>query len=163
MSIQAKELIENHPLFQGLNTDEINALIATCCFKNYVYGEQLFLQGEPASNCYLIIHGHVAIESKIPDVEPVNIQTIEKGDILGWSWLFPPYTWHFDARAIDSTSTLVLSGKALHELIKENKSTGLLLMTRFSSIMMARLQETRLQLLNLYGSFQLADIVHSSS
>ena len=50
--------------------------------------------------------GRVAIASITPHEGPLTIQSVGDGDLLGWSWLVPPYRWHFGARAIEATQSL---------------------------------------------------------
>jgi hypothetical protein len=85
-------------------------------------------------------------------MEPMTIDTLEDGDVLGWSWLFPPHKWNFDSRAIALTRALVLDAKCLSGKCEEDHHLGYEMMRRFSAIMVDRLKATRLQLLDLYGS-----------
>jgi CRP/FNR family transcriptional regulator, cyclic AMP receptor protein len=71
--------------------------------------------------------------------------------VLGWSWLFPPYRWHFDASASAETSAVVLDGACLRGKCEDDASLGYRLMKRFAQLIQQRLQETRLQLLDVYG------------
>ena len=71
--------------------------------------------------------------------------------LLGWSWLFPPYQWHFDARALELTRTTALDGQCLRIKCEEDHELGYRLGQRFAHVMMQRLQATRLQLLDVYG------------
>ena len=75
-----------------------------------------------------------------------------RGEVLGWSWLFPPYRWAFDARVLNPTEAFVLEGEALRKCMNEDHDLGFRMMTRFSGLIAARLQATRLQLLDLYAS-----------
>jgi CRP-like cAMP-binding protein len=68
------------------------------------------------------------------------------GDVLGWSWLFPPYLWHFDARAATPTTAIFFYGTRLRELCDENHDLGYELMKRVSEIVIKRLQATRREL-----------------
>jgi len=45
--------------------------------------------------------GQIALESG-RDAEAASlIQWIGANEVLGWSWLFPPYYWHFSARVVE--------------------------------------------------------------
>ena len=80
------------------------------------------------------------------------IRSREAGEILGWSWLVPPYRWHFDARAVELTRAIALDGKCLREKCEEDHDLGYEVMRRFVVIIAQRLEETRLQLLDVYGN-----------
>ena len=75
------------------------ALIAGCAATSALRaGEALFREGEPADTFYLCVTGAVALEVHAPGGPPLVIETLHEGDTVGWSWLFPPYRWHFDGR-----------------------------------------------------------------
>ena len=69
--------------------------------------------------------------------------------MLGWSWLFPPYYWHFDARAIEPTDAVFFYGTRLREQSEEDPAFGYELMKRVAAIVIKRLQTTRMQVLQL--------------
>jgi len=74
--------------------------------------------------------------------------------VFGWSWIFPPYRWHYDARALELTRTLVMDGQCLREKIEKDKVLGYELMRRFAQVMKDRLEATRLQLVDIYKNPQ---------
>ncbi len=78
-------------------------------------------------------------------------QTVAEGDVLGWSWLFPPYRWVFDAQALELTRALVFDGTCLRGKCEDDHNLGYELMKRFAHVVVQRLQATRLQLLDVYG------------
>jgi len=113
--------------------------------------EFLYREGDEANNFFVLREGKVAIEAFSPKRGAITIQTLTAGDVLGWSWLFPPYHTHFGARAIEPTRALCLDGKCLRNKCEEDHDLGYELMKRFSEVMIQRLQATRLQLLDIYG------------
>lgn len=110
-------------------------------------GEVIFREGEPANRFYVIRQVKVALESGRRDAAPVLIQHVGAGDVLGWSWLFPPYYWHFDARAVEPTSAIFFYGTRLREKSEESPDLGYELMKRMVAIIIHRFQATRQQLL----------------
>jgi hypothetical protein len=94
----------------------------------------------------------VQLEIFAPGRGAVTIQTVDEGDVVGWSWLFPPFRWHFDARALDSVRAVAFDGACLRDKCDDDHSLGYELLRRFSPVMLARLQATRLQLLDVYGN-----------
>ena len=80
------------------------------------------------------------------------IQSLKEGEVLGWSWMIPPYKWHFDARAFDLTRAIALDGACLREKCEEDHDLGYELMSRFALIIAQRLEATRLQLMDIYGN-----------
>lgn len=112
-------------------------------------GETIFREGDVANRFYLIQEGSVALESRSREREPIHIQTIGAGDVLGWSWLFPPYLWHFDARAIDPVKVLFVYGSRMREHCEADHDFGYELVSRMAEVMMRRLQATRWQLFEI--------------
>ena len=111
----------------------------------FTAGQVIFRKGETANRFYLIERGKVALESSVGD-EVVKIDEVGSGDLLGWSWIFPPYVWHFDARAIESTTAIFLYGTILREYCEADPALGYELFKRMSEVMMRRLQAARVKL-----------------
>jgi CRP-like cAMP-binding protein len=146
-----KELISEHPFFKGLDEQYLDVIAACAHNVRFLAGEYVIREGGEANEFYLIRHGKISLEAFLPGQGAITIQTIQEGDVLGWSWLFAPYRWHFDARAVELTRAIAFDGRCLREKSEEDKALGYELMKRFSYIMVQRLQATRLQLLDVYG------------
>jgi CRP/FNR family transcriptional regulator, cyclic AMP receptor protein len=139
------------PLFQGLTPDELG-LIAGCGSNvRFGDGELLFREGDDASTFFLLRHGSVALEMFVPGRGPVTIETLEAGEVVGWSWLFPPHRWHFDARALSLVRATSFDGGCLRGKCEADPRLGYDLMSRFAQVIVDRLQWTRLRLLDVYG------------
>ncbi len=80
------------------------------------------------------------------------IETIEAGEVIGWSSLFSPYRWHFDARALTTIRATAFDGACLRGKCDDDPALGYALMSCFARIMIERLQWTRLRLLDVYGN-----------
>jgi CRP/FNR family cyclic AMP-dependent transcriptional regulator len=144
-------ILKDVPLFNGLSAEALE-LIAGCGANiHFREGETIFREGDPADTFFVVRHGSVALELFVPARGPVTIETIESGDVVGWSWLFPPYRWHFDARALVDTRATVFAGACLRGKCDDDPRLGYDLMTRFAQVMMERLQWTRIRLLDVYG------------
>ncbi len=144
-------ILAQHPFFQDIEPSH-RQLMASCASNTrFPAGADLFCEGTAANQFYLVRHGRVALQVFIPGQGRVTIETIQAGDVLGWSWLFPPYRWHFDAQALALTRVIAFDGDCLRTKCDEDPNLGYVLMQRFAQIMMQRLQATRLQLLDVYG------------
>ena len=144
-------LLAEHPFFEDLESKYVQ-IIADCA-SNVVFqeGEQIFREGDDANSFYVIRQGKVALEIFVPRRGPVNILSVEDGDVVGWSWMFPPYKWHFDARAMELTRAAAFDARCLRGKLDEDPQLGFELMKRFASVMLDRLNISRLQLLDIYG------------
>lgn len=147
-----QRILAEHPFFQGLADDHL-ALI-TGCAKNarFVAGTLIFKEGDPADTFYLIRHGGVLLELDHPGRDPLVIDSLKEGQVLGASWLFPPYRWMFDAHARTLVRALAIDGKCLRTKCDAMPELGYELMKRFSQEFVSRLHHSRLQLLDMYGT-----------
>ncbi len=112
--------------------------------------ELIFRETDIASRWYLIQHGRVALEAHVPEAGEMIIQTLGAGDVLGWSWLFPPYRLHFQARALERTQAICLDAAHLLVASEKDHDFGFDLMKRVSQVLMERMQATRQKLLEAY-------------
>jgi CRP/FNR family transcriptional regulator, cyclic AMP receptor protein len=147
-----ERILSDHPFFQGLEPAQLATLVGCASNVTFDAGGFIFRAGEPAERFFMVRHGTVAVEIYAPGRGPVTIETVSGGEVLGWSWLFSPYRWHFDARATTLVRALALDGACLRGKCERDATLGYLMMRRFASVMVARLEATQLQLLDLYGS-----------
>ena len=143
-------LVANHPLLAGLPVDM--AALVTGCARNVAVkpGEFLLVEGEAAKALYLLRRGRVSLEVRAPGRKPLAIETLGPGDGLGWSWLFPPYRWQFDARATEPVGAIAVDAFCLRSKAEADPLFGYQLMQRFASVIRDRLDAIQLRLLDLY-------------
>jgi CRP/FNR family transcriptional regulator, cyclic AMP receptor protein len=138
--------IAGHRLFKDLAPRYLGLLAEVAMFKEFAADELIFREGDPANRFYVILEGEVALESVAQNRPPVLLQTIGRDDVLGWSWLFPPYYWHFDARALQPTKAIFFYGTWLRENCERDHDFGYEMIKRMSDVMIERLQATRRKL-----------------
>jgi CRP/FNR family transcriptional regulator, cyclic AMP receptor protein len=151
-TIQGLErMLSEHPCCRGLSETDLQLI--TGCAKNLRIdpGDYLFHEGDDADWFYIVRHGRVALEVAVPGRVPVVIQTAGEADVVGWSWFFPPYRWHFDCRAVELTRATALSSACLRRKCEEDPRFGYELLKRLGQIMVEQLETTRLQLIDVYG------------
>jgi CRP/FNR family transcriptional regulator, cyclic AMP receptor protein len=140
-----------HPFLAGMNRTQL-ALLRDCAMAtHFKKGETILLEGEFANRFYLVESGNVMLESCDGFSGPLVIETIGPGDLLGWSWMFPPYVWQFTARAVAPTTALFFYGTILREYCEKDHSLGYELFKRMSAVMMKRLQAARKKMLCLHA------------
>ncbi len=147
------DLLRAHPFVQGLAPGLLDRMSE--CIEGTVEwkpDQVIFREGGTADSCFLVLSGDVALEVHSPGRPPRIIQTVGSGEVLGWSFLFEPYRWAFDARALNASSALVLDGVKMRNCAADEPEYGLQLMTRFAGLVIERLQATRLQLMDLYAN-----------
>jgi len=145
-------LIRDQPFFQGLEQRHI-AFLAGCAREApFDEGRIIFREGEAANEFYLIREGLVSIEAIVPHKGAMTVQTVGAGEMLGWSWLFSPYRWRFQARTQKATQALLFDGKCLRSKCEQDHDLGYELLKRFSRVLTERLEATRVQLLDVYSA-----------
>jgi CRP/FNR family transcriptional regulator, cyclic AMP receptor protein len=146
-----EQLLAEAPAFDGMSEEHL-ALIAGCAQnKTFTDGEYLMREGDPADTFFVIRHGRVAMEIFVPQRGGVTIETIDDGDLLGWSWLVPPFRQHLDARALGNVHTVTFDAACLRGKSDTDPVLGYELMRRFIPVIVERLQATRVRLLDVYG------------
>jgi len=146
-----ESILAEHPFFKGLEPRYMQLITGCASNVRFTSGEYIFREGERAEHFYIIREGKIALETHDAQRGRVIIETIEAGEVLGWSWLFPPYHWHFSARAVKETRAIALDGACLRAKGEAYHDLGYELAMRVARIIMERLQATRLQLLDVYN------------
>lgn len=152
MSIkEIDSLLREHPFFKGMAEDHIQILAGCASNVNFKKEEVIFRQNEKADTFYIIKEGRVSVDI-VTTAEVVRIQTLEKNDVLGWSWFFPPHVWHFDSMALEPVRAFAMDAKCLRGKCDADPVLGYDLLKRFSSIVVNRLEATRLQTIDMFGT-----------
>lgn len=142
-----KATLMAQPFFKGFSPDLLDLLVREAMPVEFKAGELIFSEGGLANRLYLILAGQVILQSPSDmEHEPMLIETIGAGHMLGWSWLFPPYYWHFDARAVTPVKAIFFYGTRLREQCETNHELGYELMKRVTGVVIDRLQATRRRL-----------------
>ena len=143
--------LAEHPFLKGLEPQHLKIIVGCASNVRFDAGQYILREGEEANNFYIIRHGIVAVELFAAERGTITIQTIGEGEILGWSWLIPPYHWRFDAKAVELTRAIALDGRCLRTKCEKDHDLGYELLKRFAHVITQRLEATRLQLLDVYG------------
>ena len=153
-----------HPFLAGMNPTHL-ALLTDCAIPvRFKKGQTILRESELANRFYLIESGKVVLESGEGFGDPVIVETIGAGDLLGWSWMFPPYMWHFTARAADPTSAIFFYGTILREYCERDSSLGYELLKRISPVMLKRLQAARRRVVSFHTrGFEIGSCIAESS
>ncbi len=145
-----ESMLAEHPFVEGLSPAHLEILKSGAAIARFDEGEFIFREHETARHFYLIVEGCVALKIHVPQTGPIPIQTLAPGQALGWSWLVPPYKWHFDARAFTPVKALTFDAATLRRAFEETPELGYQMFLRINRALAERLQATRLQLLDVY-------------
>ena len=145
------DLLKEHTFFEELDENYIK-IIAECGQNIHSSpGQYLAREGAPADSFYILRKGNAHVEINAAPYGTKLIHSLSAGDIAGWSWIFPPYTWRFDIKVTSSLSAIALDAACLRKKCESDHTLGYQLMKKFAYIMTNRLKETRVQLLDIYG------------
>jgi CRP-like cAMP-binding protein len=145
-------MLRQHPFLAELSQHHMEILIGCASNAKIADNEYLIREGEVADKFYLIRTGRVALEVDSSERGSFRIQTIGPGEVLGWSWLISPYRWHFSGVAVTDVRAFVLDGKCLRTKCDNDHDFGYEMLQRLAQVMEGRLEATRLQLLDMYGT-----------
>src|SRR4030095_7516715 len=146
-----------HPVLAGTNHTQLTLLTDCVVARHFNTGQTILREGEFANGFYLIEIGKVALEAEAGFAESIRIQTLGAGDLLGWSWMFPPYVWQFTARAVEPTTALFFYAAILRGYCENDHSLGYELLKRISAVMVTRLQAAHDQMLSLHSNTRVGE------
>lgn len=141
-----EQRLGGHPFLKGVDARHLKVLAQSAIPTQFEKDQLIFKAGEPANGFYLIESGKVELQGSVLEHGPIATDVVGPGEPLGWSWLFPPYLWHFDARAVEPTSAVCLSGIALRQHRDEDPELSHELFKRTCAVMAHRLQSARRKL-----------------
>ncbi|GAB3975547.1 cyclic nucleotide-binding domain-containing protein [Actinoallomurus acanthiterrae] len=141
-----------HAFVRDMPEHHIARLASVACYEDVPAGHRFFEEGGSADRFWLIQAGRVALDLHIPGRGTVIVESLGRGTVLGWSWLFPPYEWRFGAVAAEPVRAIRLDARAVREMCAKDPALGYELTRRFTAVMLDRLQNTRMRLLDLYGA-----------
>lgn len=145
-----ERILHGHPFFKGIPEEYLATLVGCASNVRFKPGSLLFQRGAPADSFYILRSGKVAIDIGSVDRGNMTISTLGEGEVIGWSWLFPPYEWHYDARAVEDTRAIALDGRCLRVKCETDTALGYELMKRFSAMVIERLKAAQLQVIDMY-------------
>lgn len=144
-------VISEHPFCKGLEPHYIDMLTGCASNVRFDEGHHLFREGGEANQFYLIREGKISLEIHTPERPTLTVETVQAGEVLGWSWLVPPYRWHFGARAVERVSAIAVDGRCLRTKCVKDSHLAYELLRRTVEIAGQRLEATRFRLVDLYS------------
>lgn len=126
-------------------------LLETTRDASFPAGARMFEEGAPADHFWVVRTGTVTLDMKVPGRRPVTVDTMYPGDLVGWSWLFPPYVWHLGAEAMSPVRALEFDAGRVRDMCEVDAELGRLVGCRVAEIIGHRLQQARTRLLDVYA------------
>jgi len=146
-----EQLLAEAKAFNGMSSEHLE-LIAGCAQNTtFADGDYLMREGDAADSFHVVRLGRVALEIFVPQRGAVTLETVDEGDLVGWSWLVPPFRVHLDARAVGPAHVVTFDAVCLRDKADQDPVLGYELMRRFIPVIVERLQATRVRMLDVYG------------
>jgi CRP-like cAMP-binding protein len=148
-TVTLAENLATVPFFEGMPQKDLDFISG--CARNVAFQKEQFLllEGKSADTFYVLRHGQVALEVEAGN-KTVVIQTVGEGQVVGWSWLVPPYTWHYDARAVAPVSALAFDAVCVRQKCEDDPAFGYEMFQHLTQLIVQRLMATRIQLIDVY-------------
>ena len=139
-------ILKGHIFFHDLESEMIDFITNSATIEELDPHEYLFYEGDPASKFYLVLKGLIGIQVFAGNSGFLNIQRLGPGEIIGWSWLLPPYAWFFSGEILKPSHVITFDGETLRNICENNHDFGYAMAKRVTAIVTQRLHETRLKL-----------------
>jgi CRP-like cAMP-binding protein len=143
--------LRRHPFVATLSDDDISTL-ESCglSYLSFEPGDRLVQEGKVADACFLIDRGDVALEMYVDRAESRTLQVVHAGEIVGWSWLLPPYVGTYDATALTPVTAMRIDASLLREAMESDRSFGYSILVRVCNVAVLRLEATRREFLDVH-------------
>jgi CRP-like cAMP-binding protein len=148
------DVVRDQPFFAGMTEEQVRAVAGTARLVSFDEGGVIFVEGGPARRAYLILDGDIALSLRTQEHGAKTIQTLHRGDFVGWSWMYPPYRWNFDANVQSEVTAVQFDGPQLKKISLADPELGYELLKRFTEVIVTRMQALRIQLLDVYSTFR---------
>lgn len=149
--ISVSHHLKVHPFLRHIDEADIEDLARCAELAQFSRNDEIFSVGQPAERFYLIRTGMVALELPKDAYNEMTIQLLKEGDAIGWSWLFPPYEWTFDAHARTPVQAVSFDAACLRDLFDRNHELAYLFTRRMAKVISERLAAARHQIGELSG------------
>jgi CRP/FNR family cyclic AMP-dependent transcriptional regulator len=148
--ITTYDVLVAHPFLSGMQPRHLERLSHSAASASFGADARMFSEHGQAEGFWLIRDGFVNLDIRVPGRGNVIVETLGPGAVLGWSWLFPPYRWHFGAVTAEPVLAIAIDGAGTRALCDVEPAFGYDLTKRFTATVVERMQATRMRLLDLY-------------
>jgi CRP/FNR family cyclic AMP-dependent transcriptional regulator len=147
MTEQETSVLAALPFLRGMPPAQLRELAALCEHVTVPAGQRLFEEGSTADRFWIIDAGRVTLDASVPGRGRVTIETLGRSDVVGLSWMHPPYQWRFGAVATQPTQAFAFDAPAVRQACDADAVLGYEVSRRFSAVVVHRLQATRARLI----------------
>jgi CRP/FNR family transcriptional regulator, cyclic AMP receptor protein len=138
-----------HPFLHGMSPDHLAMLARAASDVTFPAGHRFFDDGGHATCFWLVQSGHVTVDVDVPGQGRVPIDTIGMGQLVGWSWLFPPFIWAFGAVAANPVESFEFDARTVRAWCASDPALGYEVTWRVAEVLTRRLKSTRSRLITV--------------
>ncbi|MFF4572454.1 cyclic nucleotide-binding domain-containing protein [Streptomyces sp. NPDC001410] len=120
---------------------------------SFAAGTRLFEEGRRADHFWIVRTGSVALDLRVPGRRPAVIESLGHGELVGWSWHFPPYIWHLGAEATSPVRAWEFDAETVREMCAADPGFGRAVAVWVGRVAAQRLPASRVRLLDLYAPY----------
>ncbi len=125
-------VLDKSKLFGGLLTDELQALEQTAQVRQYLAGQNIFVEGDPGDGVYIIVEGLVQISALVSQQERRVLSRVGPGDYFGEMAVVDDAPRSATATAEQDTLAYFLPRELVLELLDKSPKLAISLVREFS-------------------------------
>ncbi|MBU50643.1 MAG: hypothetical protein CL920_18345 [Deltaproteobacteria bacterium] len=144
-------MLASHPFFRAFTAEQCQAIADCASHEVLDVDSHIITAGAPADHFYVLLSGKVAVNLHVTGRGYITLQTLEGGDIFGWSWFVEPHTFDFDAWVLERAEVISVDAALCTQAVQRDDALGAVLYQHFAEVMALRLKATRHRLLDMYG------------
>ncbi|MZD55826.1 cyclic nucleotide-binding domain-containing protein [Streptomyces sp. SID5606] len=138
-------------LAAGLPTEHRERLLRAAREVSFAAGARLFEEGGRSDRFWIVRTGSVTLDLCVPGRRAAVVESLGHGELVGWSWHFPPYRWHLGAEAMTPVRAWEFDAEAVRALCAQDPAFGRAVAVWVGNVVAHRLHAARIRLLDLYG------------
>ncbi|WP_155055774.1 cyclic nucleotide-binding domain-containing protein [Streptomyces blattellae] len=140
-------------MLRALPAEHRNRLMRIAREVSFPQGTRLFEEGGHADRFWIIRTGTVELDMRVPGRKAAVIETLGHNELVGWSWLFAPHTWHLGAEATSPVRAYEFDATAVRAMCQDDRALGASVAQWVGDILAHRLRSARTRLLDLYAPY----------
>ncbi|MDX3451691.1 cyclic nucleotide-binding domain-containing protein [Streptomyces sp. ME02-8801-2C] len=140
-------------MLQALPAEHRQRLMHVAREVAFPQGTRLFEEGGHADRFWIIRTGTVALDMHVPGRRAAVIGTLRHNELIGWSWLFTPHTWHLGAEATSPVRAYEFDATAIRSMCQDDPALGASVAQWVGGVLAHRLHSARTRLLDLYAPY----------
>ncbi|WP_406306531.1 cyclic nucleotide-binding domain-containing protein [Streptomyces sp. NBC_00885] len=140
-------------MMRALPAEHRNELLRIAREVDFPQGTRIFEEGRRADRFWIIRSGTVTLDMHVPGRRAAVIENLGLGELVGWSWLFPPHTWQLGAEAMSPVRAYEFDATAVRLMCQTDTELRAAVAEWVGQVIAHRLQAARTRLLDLYAPY----------